>query len=224
MKGFVLQFGNKRQLMRLPQLSVQRGRMKTMLSRYGTQAIFAALFLLGLIVGAASSRSFDESAFDKLDMMFVTNIKARMDMSVFGIFVSCFVSYFIFIFCAFLLGFSAWGFTAIPLLSVVKGFTVGLSSAFIFSLYQLSGIGFYILVVLPGTVLFLFTLLRYLTHGFRISLRYARLSMFGCEREPSLAQHIKDYLKKTLFAILASGACAVVDMVLWMLFANKFDF
>ena len=224
MKGFVFSFGHNNKTLRLPAVREQGIRIRQLLSRYGIHTVFTALFLIGLVVGAASGRGFSQETFEKLDMLFVTNIDARMDMSVFNIFISCFVSYFLFIFCVFLSGFSAWGFTAIPILSALKGFTVGLSSAFIFSLYQLSGIGFYILVVLPGTVLFLFILIRYSAIGFRMSLRYLRLSAFGTEQEPGLQTHIKSFVKKTLLALLSIGACAAADMVLWILFANKFDF
>ena len=224
MKGFVFTFRNNPKTLRLPDIR-QHGRdFRQLLSRYGVQAVFAALFLLGLIIGAASGRGFSKETFDKLDLLFVTNIDARMEMNVFNIFISCFVSYFLFLFCIFLSGFSVWGFLTVPLLSALKGFTVGLSSAFVFSQYRLSGIGFYILVVLPGTVLFLFALVRYATCGFRMSFRFFRLSMFGCEREPEIRTHIKRFIKKTIFALLSVGGCAVIDMVLWVLFANKFDF
>ncbi|MBQ3284099.1 MAG: stage II sporulation protein M [Ruminococcus sp.] len=224
MKGFVFTFRNNPKALRLPDLHQSGRDFRQLLRRYGVQAVFAALFLLGLIIGAVSGRGFGKETFEKLDLLFVTNIDARMDMSVFNIFVSCFVSYFLFIFCVFLSGFSVWGFLTVPMLSAVKGFTVGLSSAFVFSQYRLSGIGFYILVVLPGTVLFLFALVRYATYGFRMSLGFLRLSMLGCEHEPQLSVHIKAFVKKTIFALLSVGGCAVVDMVLWVLFANKFDF
>ena len=224
MKGFVFSFGNNQKTLRLPDIRQHSYDVKALLSRYGLQAVFAATFLLGLVVGAASGRGFSQETFDKLDLFFVTNIDARSQMSVFSIFLSCFVSYFLFIFCIFLSALSAWGFTTVPLLSALKGFTVGLSSAFICSQYRLSGIGFYILVVLPGTVLFLFALIRYAAHGFRLSVRFLRLSMFGVEREPEIRRHIKYFIKKTMFALLSVGGCAAADMLLWMLFANKFDF
>ena len=224
MKGFVFTFRNNKKVLRFPDVREQGRTVRQFLSRYGIQSVFSALFLIGLVVGAASGRSFQQETFDKLDLLFVTNFDARMDMSVFQIFISCFVSYFLFIFCVFLSGLSAWGFTTIPILSALKGFTVGLSSAFVFSLYQLSGIGFYILVILPGTVLFLFILIRYSAMGFRMSVRYLRLSTFGYDREPELQKHIKAFIKKTLFVLLSIGACAATDMVLWILFANKFEF
>ena len=224
MKGFVFTFGNNQKTLRLPDIRKHGGDLKQYLSRFGIQTVFSVLFVLGLAVGAASGRSFGSETFEKLDLLFVTNIDARTQMSVFDIFVSCFVSYFLFIFCIFLSATSVWGFMTIPLVSALKGFTVGLSTAFIFSQYQLSGIGFYILVVLPGAVLFLFALIRYSTQGFRLSLRFSRLSMLGSDREPEMDRHIKAFIKKTMFALLSVGGCAVTDMLLWILFANKFDF
>lgn len=224
MKGFVFTLGNSTKALRLPDIRQHSSRLKNFLSRYGIQTVFAALFLLGLAVGAASGRGFSQETFDKLDLLFVTNIDARLGMSVFDIFISCFVSYFLFVFCIFLSALSVWGFTAIPFLSALKGFTVGLSSAFIFAQYQLSGIGFYILVMLPGTVLFLFALIRYAVRGFRMSARFLRLAMFGFDREPELRRNIKVFIKHTLFALLSVGGCAVTDMFLWILFANKFEF
>ncbi len=224
MKGFVFTFRNNQKALHLPDIRKSGTDLKQLLSRFGIQTVFSVLFLLGLTVGAASGRSFSSETFEKLDMLFVTNIDARMQMSVFDIFVSCFVSYFIFIFCIFLSSFSAWGIATIPLLSALKGFTVGLSTAFIFSRYQLSGIGFYILVVLPGAVLFLFTLIRYATYGFRLSGRYLRMTMFGTERVPDFRKHMKSFVKKTIFSLLSVCGCAVTDMILWILFANKFQF
>ena len=225
MKGFVLTFrNNKQKVIHLPDIKQRGYDLKNLVSRFGIQSAFAAAFLIGLIVGAAAGRGFSREVFEKLDLLFITNIDARMQMSVFDIFISCFVSYFLFIFCVFLSALSVWGFMTVPLLSAVKGFTVGLSSAFIFSQYQLAGIGFYILVVLPGTVLFLFALIRYATRGFKMSLCFLRLSAFGKDTEAVLRTRLKLFFKQTMFALLSVGACAVTDMVLWILFANKFHF
>lgn len=224
MKGFVFTFRNNKKALRLSEIKQRGYDLRQLISRFGIQFAFAAAFLIGLIVGAATGRGFRQEIFEKLDLLFITNIDARMEMGVFDIFISCFVSYFLFIFCVFLSALSVWGFTTVPLLSALKGFTVGLSSAFICSQYQLSGIGFYILVVLPGTVLFLFALIRYATQGFRMSLRFLRLSMFGDDSGSELRKHLKLFIKHTMFALLSVGACAVIDMILWILFANKFQF
>ena len=223
MKGLVLHFSGSGKAVRLSKLRGEARRIRGLIERRGAEALFVLLFVMGLVVGAACEGSFDAGLFDRLDFLFVTNIKARLGMSVFGIFLSCFVSYFMFVFALFLLALSAWGFAAVPALTVFKGFSVGLSSAFVFAAYRGQGIGFYILIVLPGAVMFLFTLVRYSIRSFRFSLRYARLSVFGAETEgPRVG--VGAFLRDTLFAFLLSCACAVTDMLLWVLFADKFHF
>ena len=210
--------------MPLPDRKSAAASLRALISQHGIQAFLAALFVMGLIIGAACSRGADAALSDSFDFLFVTNIAGRGEMSAFSIFLSCFVPYFLFIFAVFLFAFSAWGFIAIPLLSVFKGFSVGLSSALIFAVYKVSGIGFYILIVLPGTVLFLFTFIRYSRDSFRLSADYARLTIFDRTRALSLSADIRRFLKKSLFAFIFSGACAVADMLLWVLFADKFHF
>lgn len=224
MKGFVLHFGSESKKLRLPDLGAGALNAKEKLRKYGVRAVFAGLFALGFLVGAGCASGIDKGVAERLDMLFVTNISARLDMSVPQIFLSCFVAYFLFIFTVFLMGLSAWGFLGVPLLSVFRGFTAGLSCAMIYQLYRMTGVGFYILVILPGTLLFLYILVRYSASGFHLSRRYMRLSLFGNEREPEPEAHVKRYFRKTLFALLGCGGCAVADMLLWVIFANKFDF
>ena len=222
MKGLVLHFKGGSKAVRLSKLRGEARRARGFIERRGAQALFVLLFLMGLVVGAACEGSFDPSLFDRLDFLFVTNIKARLGMSAFGIFLSCFVSYFMFVFALLLLALSAWGFAAAPVLTVFKGFSVGLSSAFVFAAYRGQGIGFYILVVLPGAVMFLFTLVRYSIRAFRFSLGYARLTVFGSDAAQRPRGGVGAFVRDTLLAFLFSCACAVTDMLLWVLFADKF--
>ncbi len=223
MKGVVFTFRNKQKTIRFPKVRRPHISVRSLLSKFGFQSVFIVLFLLGLAVGAAGSRGVDRSLGQKLDFLFITNIEARLEMSAFEIFLSCFVSYFLFIFAAFLFALSAWGFSAVMLLPILKGFSVGMSSAMIFALYHVSGIGFYILIVLPGTALFLMTLVKYSKASFRLSVRFMRMSLFGYDKESPPAG-LKAFLKNSAFAFLSSGACAVSDMLLWILFAGHFDF
>lgn len=224
MKGIVFTFRNKQKTLKLPQVKRPAFSPKDAVTKYGFQTVFVILFLLGLAIGAAGSRGVDSDLGQKLDFLFITNIEARLQMSAFEIFLSCFVAYFLFILAVLLCALSVWGFTFIPFLALLKGFSVGLSSAVIFSFYQTSGIGFYILIILPGTVLFLFALVWYSKISFRISTQFMKLSLFGDVDVSKLSRILKRFLKKSAFAFLSAGACAVVDMLLWILFANHFEF
>ena len=84
MKGFVFTFrNNNRKVLTLPDVKKRGYDLKQLISRFGIQSAFAAAFLIGLIVGAATGRSFSHDTFEKLDLLFITNIDARLDMSVF---------------------------------------------------------------------------------------------------------------------------------------------
>lgn len=224
LKGIVFTFRNKQKTIPLPSLKRHLPSPGDALTKYGFQTVFIILFVLGLAVGAASGSGADGALSQKLDFLFITNIEARLKMTAFDIFLSCFASYFLFIFATLLCAVSVWGFSLIPFLALVKGFSVGLSSAVIFAFYQASGIGFYILIVLPGAVLFLFVLIRYSKISFRLSMQYFRLSFFGSRKVPALSRELKSFLKKSAYTFLSAGACAVIDMLLWILFANHFEF
>ena len=223
MKGLVFNLGSKKKMIRIPRIKRPSLSLREIFSLYGIQAFFFAMFFMGLVVGAASSKAFDKELYNRLDFLFVTNIEARLSMSAFDIFISCFVSYFLFIFLLFLFGASVWGFAAVPALCVFKGFSVGLSSAYLFAAHSGAGIGFYIVVILPGTVGFIFTLIRYSRDCIRLSLVYAKMSLFGDRGNEDLRTHIKGFLKNSLYAFIFSGACAVADMLLWVLLADKFN-
>ena len=224
MKGFVLTLRNSKQTAKLPDLRRLLERAKVFIKRHGLQAVLCLLFLFGLVIGVTFAQGVSRTTYERLDLLFVTNISARMHMTLPQIFLSCFVSYFLFGFTAFLCALSCWGFVAVPLICTGFGFTAGLSSAFVFSLYHMSGVGFYILVILPGTLLFLLTLVYYTAYCFRLSRRFAVLSLMGNDREPELRSHLKVFLKKSLLTLLSVITCSIVDMVLWMLFADKFQF
>ena len=106
MKGFVFHI-NKSRPVSLNGIKERALSLREIVKRYGVQAFFGTLFVMGLAVGAASSRSFDRELLERLDFIFVTNISSRMSMTPFGIFSSCFVSYFVFIFLMLLFAASA---------------------------------------------------------------------------------------------------------------------
>ena len=221
MKGIVFQL---RRNLRLPAVRKPKISLKEYLSKKGVYLFFFLMFFIGLILGASYSKAADVTLLNRLDFLFTTNLQVRTELSSFEIFTSCFGVDFLFVLAVFLMGLSVWGSAALPFITAFKGFSVGLSSAFIFSLYRASGIGFYILVILPGTVMFLLSLIYYSKESFSLSLRYIRLSVFGSVKEPYLCRYIKTFMLKSLIALLFCAASALLDMFLWILFAGMFDF
>lgn len=196
---------------------------KRFISKYGIHTAFLVLFLFGIVFGASATKGIPAENLKQLDFLFVTDIKGRLELSSFGIFCSSLSANFLFVLCSFLLSFSAWGAVALPLLCAFKGYGIGVSSTYLFYHYSITGIGFYILVILPGVALFVFTFIISLKESLFGSLGLLRVYLHS-KTESISRKNINAYLYKNFIILIFTCACAVLDMLLWMLFANMFNF
>ena len=162
MKGIVLSLGLPRKKRRLPDL-------KTIIRRHGTTLLFAALILIGLVLGAVYSKSADKNTLRSLDFLFTTNLESRLSQGAFGTFCACFASDFIFLLAVYLLGIAAWGIPFIAALLCFKGFGTGVTAGWLCVSHGLSGAGFYLLVLLPGTFIFCAALIGFAVRAFAFS-------------------------------------------------------
>ena len=197
--------------------------IKSFLNRYLIDLLFVIIFLLGVVLGSFSFSKVSDETLKRLDFLFLTNLSNRLELSPFDLFCSSFASGFVFILTAFLLSFTAWGMFALPLLCAFRGFGVGLSSAYIFSQYSVTGIGFYILVVLPATVLFLFAFIMSLKESFAQSILLLKV-FFSSTYDAFLLRRTKTYLFRNCVILVFVAFSAVIDMALWVLFAGMFNF
>ncbi len=197
--------------------------IKRFLSFYGVQSLFFIVLVLGVILGSFSFSKASDDLLAQLDFMFVTNLASRLELSGFDVFCSSFTSDFIFILSAFLLSFTVWGTLALPLLCAFKGFGIGISSAYMFSQYSVTGIGFYILVILPGTVLFLLTFITALKEAFSQSALLFKL-YFSPSDDTRMLRFAKTYMFRNFIILIFTVLSAIVDMILWIVFANMFNF
>lgn len=194
-----------------------------LLSKYKYQMVFFVVFMAGQIFSIVYSAVCDDDFVKQLDFLFVTNLDFRLKATAFEVFCSSFSADFIFILITFLLGFSSWGMAVLPFVCAFKGFGVGLSAACMFINHSISGVGFYILVVLPGTVLFLFALLSGVKESFLLSIKFFKYIIPTTDK-CSVSGYIKYYLYRYFIVTVLTLLCAVVDMTLWVLFAHMFKF
>lgn len=225
MKGIVFSF-KRRDNNRLSNNFLKRittFSIKQFLSMYGIQLFFVFSFVLGVVLGAFSFDNIDADVLKKLDFLFLSDLESRCELNAFDLFCSSFSSSFIFIFSSFLLSFSAWGMFALPFLSAFFGSCIGVSSAYMFSQYGITGIGFYILVVLPGTALFLFAFILSLKEAFVQSV-FLMKSYFSSTYDGLLLKRTKSYLFRNCVVLAFSVASSIVDMFLFLLFSDMFKF
>ncbi len=197
--------------------------IKQLISLYGIQILFVIIFILGVVLGSLSYNRISPDILKKLDVLFLSDLESRLEFTAFELFSSSFASGFLFVFASFLLSFAAWGMFSLPLLCAFRGFCVGLSSSYMFSQYHITGIGFYILVVLPGTVLFLFAFILSLKESFSQSI-YLLRSYFSSTYDGILLRRTKTYLFRNSVILIFTVVSSIVDMLLFLLFSDMFNF
>lgn len=223
MKGVVFSFGKfKRAGNRSKSLSLPD--FKYIFRRYGITLLFVFLLVFGLTLGALYARSAQSETLNSLDLLFTTNLDARLSQSALGTFCACFASDFIFLISIYFFGSAPWGLPFELFTVLFKGFGVGVTAAFLFISHGLSGVGFYLLILLPGTFMFCAVLVRFSAYAFDFSRR-----MFGVvfsKNTPSVPvrEGFMRFSSAFLTALIFTFAASVIDTLLWTFFAGAFKF
>lgn len=222
MKGIVFSFNRRTDYTKGRSRRYHNYNVKQFLALYGISFLFFTVFLLGTVLGFIYLRSASAPFVKKLDFMFVTNLENRLKFSVFEIFATNFLSDFIFILSACMLGFCAWGSIALPFLCAFNGTGVGISCAYIIYEHSYTGAGFYILVILPGLVLFLLAFILALKESFSLSVSMLK-SFFVVDERLVLRNSVKPYFFRFSIILVFTIFSALIDMITWVLFANLFN-
>lgn len=198
--------------------------VKYFCKRYLKHIIFVILLLLGLAVGAVFARNADEQLMDSLDFLFTTNISARLEQDAFGNFCACFASDFIFLLTIFLLGSAPWGIPVMPFVVLFKGFGTGITAGYLISLHALAGVGFYLLIILPGTFLFCIALVLMCVNSFEFSARMFKQTIGSINRTTVLKGPLRIFLSRSMSALIMTFCAAIMDTALWVMFSGAFKF
>lgn len=192
--------------------------------RYGVKLMFVGLILFGLAFGSVYARNADSQMLSSLDFLFTTNLEARMAHNFAGTFCACFTSDFIFVFSIYLLGLAPWGIPVMLFVVLFKGFGTGITAGYLFISNSLAGVGFYLLVLLPGTFLFCIALVLFSTYAFEFSkeLFFATIGK-NLPKHP-LRRGFANLSSGLLSALIMTFCASLLDTALWSLFAESFNF
>lgn len=220
MKGLVFSFNKSK-----PRRSVNRlsfSDLRYYFKRYGVTTFFVILLFIGLAFGAIYAGDASEEFLNSLDFLFTTNLDARLLQNFAGTFCTCFASNFIFLISFYLLGLTPWGIAFMPFLILLKGFGTGLTAGYLFIENSLSGVGFYLLILLPGTFLFCMSLVLFSSSAFYFS---KRMFFYIISREvpkSSLKNGVITFSSRFMSSLIMTFLASVVDTALWTLFAGGF--
>ena len=225
MKGVVFSLkGNENRAYRGSKFKLSFKAICYYLKRYGLIFIAFGLLFLGLIFGATYSGHANQNFINSLDFLFSTNLEARLVQNALGTFCACFASDFIFLSVVFLLGISPWGIPVLPAILFFKGFGTGLTAGYLFMLYSISGVGFYLLVILPGTFLFCVSLVYLSINAYYCSKRIFSVIISKQPPKQSLNKTVASFCSRSMSLLLMTFCAALLDSALWTLFAGSFNF
>ena len=221
MKGIIFSF--KRSSAARAHKKIQLPDVRSVFRRWGITLLFVSLLLVGLALGAVYAQGADSELLLALDFLFTTNLEARLQKGAPGIFCACFASDFIFVTAVYLFGMAPCRLPFELLTLLLNGFGTGLTASFLLLMNGLSGLGFYLLVLLPGTFLFCVALTAFSAFAFDFS-RQQFLFLF--EKNPPAVcarERILRYSSRFLSALLMTFGASILDTVLWTLFAGTFQ-
>lgn len=194
------------------------------IKRYGMMCVMILLLFCGLAFGSVFAQNADSNLLNSLDFLFTTNLEARLSQDFIGTFCACFASNFIFIISLFLLGFTPWGALVIPFVLLFKGYGIGLTAGYLFVKQSLAGVGFYLLILLPGTFLFSLALIKFSVKSFLLS-KQMFLSIVGKSGTKQFSNLMtKSFCSELMSALIMSFCASILDTALWTLFSGAFNF
>lgn len=224
MKSMIFSFKRNNKLGRKGIRRLTFSDIRYFFKRYGIRFMFTSVLLIGLALGSVYAQSSDSSLLNSLDFLFTTNLDARLAQNAAGTFCACFASDFIFLFSVFLLGLTPWGVFILPFTTLFKGFGTGLTAGYLVAVKQLGGIGFYLLVLLPGTFLFCIALVMFSTSSFMLSKDMFVYTFGKYPPNHSLRSKAVYFCSRFMFALIMTFCAALIDTALWVLFAGAFNF
>ena len=185
--------------------------------------IFCIVLFAGIVFGAVSGRSADSELMKRLDFIFQTNYHIRCSQGLLTAFVSSFGSSVIFLVMIFLFGLSLWGGFVSWIIPFFKGYGYGISVGYLYGLYGFYGVGYNLLIVLPGMFISSLVISKAGYEVMKKSVKMIRLVTRNEIRDDPYIQ-MKHYLKMMFVSMLMCAVSSVVDMLFAMCFSWIFKF
>lgn len=197
---------------------------KELYKKYAVLCFLTGSFFIGLILGAFFARDADKSLLSSLDFIFATDFESRSKQTIFITFAASMTSSFIFFMSEILSALSAWGAVSLPLILWFKGMGVGISAGYLYKTYGLQGIGFYMLVMLPGVIILTIVLILQARRSLQFSVSvWSRL----CKRKTHLRSSepvLSQFLINSCYMLLGVAIASLTDALTSTFFAGLFSF
>ncbi|MBR3867714.1 MAG: stage II sporulation protein M [Clostridia bacterium] len=182
--------------------------------------ITLALFAAAMIIGSGTLKNTSDYIGDYSDI-FNSYIIMRSDEKIYTVF---FNSVSVNLFFILLINFAGLSCVGIPLtvfIILIKGLGFGFFSGFLFSEFSMSGIGYYLITVLPGAVISNTAILLACNNSAFMSADILAVTLSKKQPDENI---VKNYLKKSTLITAICIIASIIDSVLAKAFEFMFVF
>lgn len=184
--------------------------------------VLCLLFVIGVIAGTICYIK-SPAANNLAKEWFFDYISFRTTGSFLKIFLNSALFFMLVALCVFACGTSMIGVVLIPLISGYLGFRYGCIASYVYSVYQLKGIAFNSIILIPPTAVFLVGLFFAARYSVEFSLIISRLTIPKTTAH-NLSMDFKNYCGKFLMLIAVIVLVALVDALLCKWLIGFFEF
>lgn len=202
--------------------TISKEDIKYFIKHFGVVTFLGLTLIVGMIYGSVIARYANTELLDNLDFLFISNFKLRLSQGLINTFSASLASYFIFWFANFLLGLTAWGTIAIPVVTFIKGIGIGLSAGYLYSTYGANGIYFYLSVMLLGAFVSSIALIKAGKEAFYFSKKLG-LKLLPKYKDTKQISIIK-YSVNSGYALIITAISAGIDTLMALFFSGFFSF
>lgn len=183
--------------------------------------ILTLFFLAGLFY---SAYLFEEgSSLEKIFENYITDtVFSRTDKSFFNVFINSFFRFMLFVLLVFVFGSSMFGIIFIPFIILIAGFIYGNLASVLYSEFELLGISFFAVILLPSAVIFILTLIFSAKESIKFSLKLAKLS-FPAVPPSNLYLDFKLICTRFLLFVFYIFLAAIIDAFISHNFLERFS-
>ena len=181
--------------------------------RYGIFAMFLVSILVGFILGIYCGVNTGLEFKESFDFLFPTDFTDRASLDYLGVFSCNFAPIFIFFVAIFLLGFCPWGNGLTPVVTMFKGFGMGLSLTTLCSISGLKGFGFFLLAMIPGFFISSASLALQGEKTFHLSANVFKVII----KKENISLELREFVEDSATCLFIAMVGSVVDSVLFLL-------
>ena len=195
-----------------------------LLKKSKTSILIWFCLILGITLGVFCVSYIEIESFYKINFLFINNFKENINQTWSEIFTTSFSASSIFVFILELCILSCWGIFLVPILIILKGYSLGLSAGYLYLIYKIKGIAFYLLILLPGVFLSSIGYNIFASRTINFSYNFTKLIFSKQDNnynfKINFLKNIRELSKCLIFVLIS----CVLDTCFILLFSKFFDF